>query len=64
MFTRSTLTIAILASTFFAAAAQAEVRTERPTTLTAQIDGVVGGPNIADQTRGTFATEGGLGTTR
>ena len=61
MLIRSILTIAVLGSFVFGAAAQAE--TQRPgTSLTAQIDGLTTAPMPAP--RGTFASEGGLGGTR
>ena len=61
MLIRSILTIAVLGSFVFGAAAQAEV--PRPgVSLTAQIDGLTSAPTTGP--RGTFASDGGLGGTR
>ena len=63
MFIRSILTLAVLSSLVFGAAAQAEM-TPTGNALTAQIDGVVSAPTGRIAPPDPFASAGGLGTTR
>ena len=64
MIIRSILTLAVLGSLVFGAAAQAEMTTQRGAGLTAQIDGIVSQPEGRIAPPSPFASEGGLGTTR